>query len=258
MADEVQNAAVNSGAAAAGSAPDAAQGNAANTPAGENTGANANQGENRIPQSRFNEVIEQRNREREMREQYEKRIRDLEQNQPNPAVKSVEDQEVDRLVSRLNLSKEAAREIVQSSANVAKAQRQVVDQRLQQYELNGWREQLTRQYPDYQATEAKMAEVWNTLEPHERQLALSSRRGLEMLYSYAKGQGLGQVINQAREQAANEVYDNKLVKQAVSSVPGASAKATAPLNAASIAAMSIEEYKRRLPEINEALTKGLI
>ncbi len=257
MADEVQQTAVNGQNATPGSAPEVRQGNVAATPAGENPGAN-NSGENRIPQSRFNEVIEQRNREREMREKYEAKIQELERNQPTPAEKSAVDRVTDRLVARLGLSKDAARELMEAQREIAQAERAPVDQRLQQYELNGWREGLARKYPDYQATEAKMAEVWNTLQPHERQLALASQRGLEMLYTYAKGQTMGQQIDQAKEQAAREAYDNKLAKQAVTSVPGASAKPAGPLTAAAIAAMSIEEYKKRLPEINEALAKGLI
>src|SRR3990172_7821907 len=58
--------------------------------------------ENRVPQSRFNEVITERNRERELRETYESRIRDLEARQSSRAAtqESVVDREVKKLVAK--------------------------------------------------------------------------------------------------------------------------------------------------------------
>lgn len=254
MADETQ-AAVNSMGAPA-SAPGAEHNSVAATPAVETNGATQNGADVRIPKARFDQVIDQRNREREMREKYEARIRELEARQPNPAEKTAADSAVDRLVSRLGLEKTAAEELTQVTREIARAERQQVEQRLQQYELNGWRDNLARKYADYSEMEGKMAQVWNNLEPHERQLSVASQRGLEMLYRYAKGETFDSAVNKAAETAAKEAYENKLAKQAVSSMPGSVAKSVQPLTREAIAAMSLEDYKARREEINEAIKSG--
>ena len=240
------------------SAPAESQNESATPPATENVVAD-NTSENRIPKSRLDEVIGQRNRERELRESYEARIRDIEARQSAPQSPNVVDTQVKRLVEKLGLKEEAARELVEAQREISQAQHAQVDQKLQQYELSRWRENLTQKYKDYTKVEPQMARVWESMSPQEQHTAVSSPRGLEMLYHYAKGQNFESDIAKAREEAASQAYANKQLKQAATTLPGASsAKPNGALTRQAINDMDQATYLKRLPEINEALEKGLI
>ena len=253
-ADEQVQAAVNSNQGEADSAPAAPQGEAANTPAAENAVAESNSGENRVPQSRFNEVVEQRNKEREIRASYEARIREIEARQSAPAQGSIVDSEVKRLVAKLGITPEAAHEMVDSSMTIARAERGAVEQKLQQYELSRWQENLASKHKDYRQMETKMAEIWETMSPSERNLVVASPRGLEMLYHTAKSESTEGAIENARKEGANQAYNNKLAKQAASSVPGAaSPKTGGALTLEGIKALSPEDHQKRIKEVNAFL-----
>jgi hypothetical protein len=255
MADEqvVANAPVTSGEGQSGSGPEGHQEVSAQPPVGEQPIAenNGSGTDNRIPKQRFDQVIEQRNRERELRAQYESRIRELETRQSPQTQTNPIEVESKRLAAKLNIKEEAAREILESSGAIARSERQAVEQQLQRYEFNRWQENLTNKYKDYQELSPKMTEVWNTLPEHERQAVVSSPYRLEMFYHYVKGQNVDGMIDAAKTKAASDAYNNKQLKQAVTSTPGASsAKPNGQLSQKVIADMSIEEFQKRHNEIN--------
>lgn len=256
MSDEaVTQAAVNSGNDSAASASAESQGESTTPPAGEQPVVGNS--EQRIPKQRFDQVVDQRNREREIRTQYENRIRELEQRQNGSVAQpSIIDRETERLVNKLGMNKDAAKELLESISGVAKAERGQVEQQLQRYEMQHWQEGLAAKYKDYRELEPKMAEIWNQMPQHEQMSVVSSPRQLEMLYHYAKSQNFDGAVDDARKQGAEQAYANKLAKQAVSSTVGASGlKPGGALNRKAIDQMSIEEYTRRRPEINAWLEK---
>ena len=258
MADEQNQTAVNSQPVEAASAPAETSTEATNTSASESTGV-AKVEEQRIPKSRFDEVIDQRNRERQLREQYENRLREQEARQSESSDKAVVDAQVKRLVEKLNLKEDAAREIVESQHAVSKVASDRANQALRQMQFAQWQADLAGKYKDYKALDGKMSEVWEGMSQQERMLATASKRGLEMLYHYAKGQTLDSEMEKVRTDAAAEAYNTKLAKQAVTSMPGASSsKPAGKLTRKGLLDMSNEEFTRRLPEINDAIAKGLV
>lgn len=230
--------------------------NAAQTSTEENSGANATQ-ENRVPQSRFNEIIDQRNRERQLREDYEAKLRELESRlgagtqKPN----SVIDAEAKRLAERLNMDEKAAREILESQASVVRSQNAQVEERFRQMEINEWSRAIASRHADYAQVVPKMEKLFMEMTPQEQHLAVSSPRGLEMLYAYAKAAELPNKEKEAFNAGANAAYQNKAQKQALSSTPGAAANVRKDLSPEAIRNMSVKEYRERYDEINAWLAK---
>lgn len=259
MADAEQ-AAVNSTPAPA-SAPAEPQNTSNVPPAGEQpvveNGSDSN--ENRVPQSRFNEVIEQRNRERIMREQYEAEIRQLRSatSMPQAQQKSLVEQEAEALAEELGMDQKAALRLMKATEKVSQARESQLQAQLQQYQLGQWHSNLENKYKDYKELSPKLAAAFDTLPQSEQMRVLGSPVALEMFYHYVKGQNIDSTINTVKEQAAAGAYNNKLAKQAVTSVPGASGtKPAGKLSRESINAMPPDEYTKRLPEINAWLNGG--
>lgn len=255
---ENTQAAVNS-QEAQGSAPQANQEQQANPPAGEQSAAQGS--DNRIPYPRFQQVIDERNQERAVREQQEARIRDLESRvsgasaQQQPSV----DAEVERLVKELNMAPEAARAIVATQVAIAQRAQQGTNQQLRQYELRDWSRALEQKHSDYKELIPDMEKAFSELQPMERNLVVSSPVGLEMFYNHVRSNKVNQKLKESFNQGANQAYANKAQKQAVSSVPGTSSGSQSnKLTREGIKNMSLSEYQKRLPEINQALKEGRI
>ena len=254
MADTAEGQSTDANSQEASSAPstEQAQDQSANTSTGENTGA-AQSSEQRIPYPRFHEVVEQKNAAMAQAAQKDARIRELEARlQPTHQVN--QDQEVQRLVNKLGMSEEAAREIVATQQAVAGREREAVEGRLRQMEVKGWTENLSRKFKDYDEYVPQMEKVWNEMPPQAQALVVASPHGLEMLYKSVRADSLEAKVQESFNKGANQAYQNKAQKQAATSLPGASAAANpSKLTRESIANMSIEEYSKRLPEINEAI-----
>lgn len=223
----------------------------------EGVASGATNNENRIPQSRFNEIIDQRNRERELREGYEAKLRELEsrlgagQSKPDSVIEA----ETARLAEKLNMDPKAARELVEAQANIARAERAQVENRLRQYEINEWSRGMSQRYKDYADVVPKMEKLFMEMAPHEQNMVVSSPRGLEMLYAYAKSAELPNKEKEAFNAGANAAYQNKAQKQALSSTPGAAANVRKELSPEAIRNMSVKEYRERYDEINAWLSK---
>lgn len=261
MADADSQGAVTPSNASTESAPVAAQDTNGVPPAAENAVAEQGLGqsnENRVPQSRFNEVIEQRNRERQMREQYESEIQRLRTavSAPLTQQKPLIEAEAEAMAEELGMDKKAALRILQANEKVVQHREQALQAQLQQYQLGAWQEGLKAKYKDYNELSPKMAAAFDALPQNEQMRVLGSPVALEMFYHYVKGQNIDSTIKSATEQAAANAYQNKLAKQAATSMPGASsAKPAGALSREAILNMPHDEYTRRLPEVNAWLAE---
>ncbi len=223
-------------------------------PAGENPASTSS--ENRIPQSRLNEVIEQRNRERALREQMEARLTDFEKRLP-PA-KAAGEEEIERLVKR-GVTKEIAEEVVRTAEAVGDRKSRQVEARLAQYQLAEWHRNMESKYKDYRETTSEMEKVFSSLPLQTQAMCTSSEAGLDMLYHYAKS---AKGIDKSREAfvaGAQSVQTLKDQKAAVSSGSGrASVKPIQDISPAYLASIrgNTEEYQKNLKRINHWLATG--
>lgn len=225
----------------------------ATPPSGEQPGAKT-VSENRVPQSRFSEVVKERNRERELREQYESKIRDMESRLAGAQPKQNEDADADRLVAELGMDKDAAKKLLGTVRSVSQKQNEAVQMRLRQFEIAEWERNMRSKYKDYDQLGPSMEKVFNSLSPDAQRLAVADPMGLELLYSRAKIESSEKVAEEAFQRGAESTRASTDLKKALSSAPGSGTPAPkAPLSAESIASMDIKTYKERLPEINEWL-----
>ena len=250
---------VNNQPAPEASSTSGAQDAAASPPASEITGSEQ-ASDKRVPYPRFSEVVEERNRERKMREAYESRIRELEtrvpsSTQPKPDHMATE---IKRLQEKLGLKEDAARELAESTQNIARAEKADIEVRLRQYEIGEWNRSLQNKHKDYTEHVPAMEKLFSEMSPQEQQLVVASPRGLEMLYRQAKAEKADLAAQEAFEKGKDAAYQTKQDKRAVSPTPGVAPKAGSKLTREMIRNMSTEEYKKRLPEINLALQKGEI
>lgn len=257
MPEEVQTTAVNSPAVEVASATTATQTETVTPPAGEKPVTESTP-ENKVPYSRFSEVIDQRNKEKETRVALETRLKELEakvsgRSQGN----DIADAEVKRLVTKLGMSEDAAREVVSATQNVARAERGEVEARLHMYEVDAWTRQLADKHKDFKDLQPAMEKEFSSLDPQEQQYIVSSPKRLEMFYKSIKADLAEFVAKEAFEKGSKAAYDTKAQKQAISSVPGSAAQPQkGELTIEKIRNMPISEYKTRQAEINAWVTSN--
>jgi hypothetical protein len=250
MADVNEQKDVNIQQEASESSPEAQSVDSATPPAEESSAVEVQ----RIPKPRFDEVIQQRNAARERELALEAKVRELEARQSGNSAKSQVDVVAARLVAELDMAPEAARKLaaiqLETAGEIAKSQTQELRAANHRNEIDSWSRGLAQKYGDYKDVAPAMEKVFGQLPPQTQDLVVSSPAGLEMLYSYAKAQ-LPSQAKSAFDKGAKQAYENKALKQAVSSSPGMGAGGgKAPLSRESIAKMPLSEYKERLSEIN--------
>lgn len=241
------------------SSPADTQVEAPNTPTGENPVA-AKAPENKIPQGRFNEVIQERNSEREARERLEARIRELESvRSEGPKRPSVADLEVKRLVEKLGMEESAAREIVATYQNLSQAQRQEQEAQRMRVDADTWASRKAESDPVYKELEPELDRSYSSLSPQMQYNIAHNPEMLEMFYENVKAKHLGSKSKESYSKGAEDALKNKMTKQAVSSTPGASSSVgKTQLSREAIRKMDTAEYMKRLPEINDAISKGML
>ncbi len=263
MADAVsEQTDVNSQTAVADSSPVVAQPDAANTPTVENTGAP--KVENKVPQTRFNEVIQERNSEREARERLENRIRELELGRSEGGFKreSVADLEVKRLVKELDMEEAAARSIVQTYQNLDQARSQEQEASKRRNDALAWASQKEQSDPVYKDIEPELDRSYGSLSPKMKYDIAQNPELLEMFYESVKAKHLGSKSKDSYSKGVEDALKNKGLKQAVSSVSGTSSSVgQTALSRESIRKMiqtDIKQYVKRQAEINEAIKNGTL
>lgn len=261
MADMVpEQTDVNSQVDASASSPEVSQVEVATSPTAENAGA-PKAPENKIPQSRFNDVIQERNTARENQERLEARIRELESRGSVEQAKrpSVADLEVKRLVEKLGMEESAAREIVATYENLNQAQRREAAQAQSRSQAETWANQKAEKDPIYKEIEPELDRAFTSLRPEMQQLIAQNADALEMFYDSVKAKHVGSKSKESYSKGVEDALKNKNAKQAVSSVPGgASQVGKTQLTRKSIDAMPIAEYIKRQAEINEAVRNGTL
>lgn len=258
MADATVNeTGANSQTAEAATPTAEAQNAVATPPVAENATANPGS-ENRVPQQRFNEVIAERNeireREQRIRQEYESKIRDLEARQPrhDGAAEAL----TKRLVDKLGMTPEAAAEVVAVQREAARLERGDIDNKLRQYEVTSWSEQLAKKHKDYQELLPQMEKVFVNMSDQEQMHVMASPAAMERFYKAVRADALDKQLQDKFNAGANAAYENKAAKVAVSSLPGASTgNQPSALSREVIAKMSIPEYTKRKDEINAWLEK---
>ena len=211
--------------------------------------------ENRVPQSRFNEVVQEKNRERELREMYEARIRELE-TRPSvqPQQESVLEAQVKRLVKNLDMDEKAARELLSAQDAIAQSQRQQLEARQSQFQAEEWARNKAQNDSDWKDIEPELDKEFSRKTPQMQHAIASNREMLEMFYDSVKSKHLTGKAKEAYSRGSQAAYEAKQVKQAVSSTPGTSSGSqSTALTREAINKMTPEEYRKRQPEINEAI-----
>lgn len=250
----------NSQAVDSASSSEAAHVESATPPTGEKPEASSTH-ENKIPQSRFNEVIEERNASRQREIALEARLQNLEssRSQAGPKRESVADLEVKRLVAKLGMSEDAAKELVESQLNIANSLRRDQEVAQSRFQAEQWAKQKAKDDADYAAIEPELDRQFSSLKPEMQTFIASNADALEMFYGNVKSKHQSNKAKEAYSKGADEAYKNKAAKQAVSSVPGSSSSGgKTSLTRDSIRKMDVKEYMSRQSEINEALKSGLI
>lgn len=259
MADAEQSTDANQSQESSASSTENSQEQEVKTSTGENTGTSQATEQQSIPYTRFHEVVEQKNREKELRTQYETKIRELESRLPQTATQQGVDSEVARLVKDIGMSEEAAKAVVATQKSIADRTMAEVRQHQHQQDVRSWSDNLSKRFKDYDEYVPQMEKVWNEMSPNEQALVVSSQRGLEMLYKHVRSDTLEAKVKESYQKGADQAYQNKAGKQAVSNSSGASsANPNGKLTRESIAKMPIEEYMKRQAEINDAVKAGLI
>ena len=228
------------------------QGSGTTPPPGENSGSS--EAENRIPQSRFNDVVKERNQERVLREQYESRIREFEQKERLHEQRVAGENEVTRLVSKYKIPEEAARDAVASADAISERKNQELHAQVRQAQLADWHRNMETKYKDYREMSPDMEKVYSSLDQTTQRMVTASPQGLEMLYSYAKTGKGDDAAKKAFEEGAAHSSSVRDEKKALSSTPGSGSKSpNSELSGEAIRKMSIEEFKKRSVEINDWL-----
>ncbi len=198
--------------------------------------------DNKIPQDRFNEVIGERNELRKRLENLESRFTKQEDaNRPNPV-----DLAVQKLMKR-GIDEESARILVETQLEVTNS---VVNDRVApiekhsvEAEIGAWTKEFANSHKDYAELEPLMYSVFQSLPEQTQTLVVSSKEGLELLYSHAKRQKLESDLDKRYQQGVNDGYKNKASKSSVSSEPMSGQKPGLP-SLEDIGNMSLEDYKK--------------
>lgn len=251
----------NSQPSGAAPSPAPAQSNAGSPPAESKSVPETKPDSNAIPYTRFSEVVRERNEERRKSQEYEARLRQLEAGRPSSASapEDVVSAEAKRLAERLKMSPEAAREVAESASRISNARASQIEQRQRQQEVIEWTRRLAEKHSDYSELEPLLDKEFSKLGDEDKAYVASSPQRLEMFYSHVKGMSAEAKVKEAFEKGASEAYKNQAAKTGVSSVPGtASQPQKGQLTLAAIRAMSSEDYVKRLPEINDAIKRGIL
>lgn len=207
----------------------------------------------RIPKSRLDEVIHQRNVYRERELNYQAKIKELESRQSGNAAKSNVDTLAARFVTELGMSEDAARKMaviqLETSETIAKSQTQQLRDAAHRNEIENWSRSLEDKYGDYKSVAPAMEKLFGGLPSGTQDLVVSSKAGLEMLYHQARAE---MVDNKAVfDKGVNAGYENKGLKKAISSVPSMGSNGgKTPISREYLKTISQKEFSERKGEID--------
>lgn len=250
-----QNEAVNNQAPAE-SAP------AVNQPVGQNPPQEGNPvgqegAEKHIPYDRFKQVIDERNQERVQREAAESRLRDLSSPRLDPTHSETE--KIVKNYVAAGLSEQAARILVDNQLNLVRSQQVDLKQELHGYKVNEWTRELKDQFKDYAEVSGEADKQFSSMSPQEQMEVMGSRRALHTFFKSVRADVLEKKMSQSYSDGANNAYKNQQLKQGMGNLPGKGpASPGGAITRAELLRLASdpEAYRKRLPEINEALKRG--
>ncbi len=252
MADEVKEVVKVEGTT--GSTAVAVAESSAKTPVGEQPTAKT---EAAVPYDRFQEVIKAKNAEKQLREQYEAKIKELETRLPSQAGP-------DKLVQRLvagGMKEDAAKLIAETTREANREAMAPITARENARAVDGWVKELERNDPDYKKLKPMLEKSFDELPDSEKQSIVSSPQGLERFYKSVKADALVGEIDKARAEGVKQGYESKGLKEGLSSSPKSGTAIEQPLTFESIRAGATKgwtdaQYKARQSEINAIVAKG--
>ena len=215
--------------------------------------------EKHIPYDRFKQVIDERNQERVQREAAEKRLRDLNSPRLDPTHSEIE-KTVQNYVAA-GLSEQAARVLVDNQLSLVRSQQSELKSELHGYKVNEWARELKDQFKDYAEVSAEADKQFSSLNQNEQMEVMASRRALHNFFKAVRADVLEKKMASSYNEGANNAYKNQQLKQGMGNVPGKGpANPVAGITREEIMRLADDPvaYRKRLPEINEALKKGLI
>ena len=210
-----------------------------------------------VPYDRFQEVIKAKNSEKQLREQYEARIKELETRLPTQAGP-------DKLVARLmagGMKEDAAKLIAETTREANREAMAPIHQREKAQAVDGWVKDIERNDPDYKKLKPMLEKAFDELPDEEKQSIVSSPKGLERFYKSVKADVLELRVKEAHADGVKQGYEGKVSKEGMGSGPkSGTAQATVltfeSIRAGAVKGMSDAEYLKRLPEINAIVAKG--
>ena len=256
MADEpIAQEAVNSEA----SASSETQNVSGQTPVTENVAPDSN-APGPVPYSRFKEVIDTRNQYESKFEELNNRLSAYEAAQAEKQKTNASEKYTQRLQAA-GMAPEVASLLAEVMSSVG---RDIVGEAvgpLQQESaatrVDQWVDKLARTHKDWGELEPEMEKILGSMPKQMQPMFISSPQGLEMLYAKAKLEKAQKSEQAAFSAGAKAAYDNKGLKAAVASTPGASAaKPNSAITLEAIGKMTTDEYRARHKEIVQAFESG--
>lgn len=252
MSDEANtNTAVNNEVSAA-SANVEGQNQAVNTPLAESAGSVGNSEPGPIPYSRFKEKVDQYNQLESRLEEITNRLTAQESNvaqkQRTNAAEKYEKQLVERGVDA-----QVAKVLAEASFGLVN---DVIGERVSPLEqeaagvrVEQWVNKLAQTHKDFYELEPDMNKILDAMPKHMQSAFMSSPEGIDALYSKAKLKKMQESQQKVFDQGANAAYQNKGLKGAVASAPGASVPKPQGLSREEILKLSDSDFRARYQEI---------
>lgn len=176
--------------------------------------------EQRVPYSRFKEVIEEKNNLGNRISELESQLQSMAEQNQGP---SAYDKALERFKNK-GLDDTTARVLADSVVEIAN---EITDKRVSKVEENAsmnevsiWTENLIKQHPDANQYIGIMEDIWSSMPAHTQDLIVSDPVGLELLYAKAKEYLVDDRIEQAKSEGM-EIERNSLAqKKAMSGASG--------------------------------------
>lgn len=226
-----------------------------------------------VPYARFKEINDKAKANELKALENERLVKDLQaklaQQESSQAEKQNQTQRFGRAterLSKLGVAPEAAKEIAEIMGELAGETAQEVVKPLAahdvQQEINNWTREFARSHDDYEDMAPEMHKALVSLPEPMQDLIAVDPRGLELLYAYAKQNGMSAELQKARQEGAEEAYGTKRLKSAVSGSHGAAPSQPKVMTEQDIADMPVKEYMklredpRKWAEVMSQLSKG--
>ena len=204
---------------------------------------------------RFQELVREKQEAARERDEVKARLERME-SIASKAVVSREDSEVVNELVDLGLDNKNAEKLLKVIDRVAskRAQKEIepIAQRSQEATVNSQIASFESGHPEFSKYKDKMNDIYSKLSPQLRQaLHADLKGGLELLLSKAKEGDLESIRKESEDKGRQEAYQNKSMKQAISSSKGGPSGKPGDLSAEAIEKMDMATYLKNKPLLDE-------